>query len=400
MFFASTKRRNSNQHSDASKSYASLEARRLLALAPLPEMTTDVAEYAATVDNAVVRVDDQQRLIIRTTGESNRVDVRLGFNYLRVNNDSYDSLALQIDPSQYDKIILISGGDDLARVDGRDLDAQMHPGRLWVSAAVGPLGSDALSPIQIHGTDFERLEVNDNHFGDVGPFIHTSTNRIRMYGGDGVDRLNMSSSNNFAIATSASMVGEGYRYSSNVFGDLYVTGGGGEDFASLAGTRGYSTGAFFIGGSTTGNDVYIGRDNYSRISNELWDGRFIDFETQRVDLLSGEDRSNISDTLPTSTYYRVVGQDLVGNFRRIIGSEFIVIEGGDVASDTLYRPDATDAVFSESATEFSFTSGEVSDDGNTTDDDIDDELLLPVLGKETLPDYFAWRFVSFERLVG
>ena len=68
MMFACNKRRNSNPSGDASKSYAALEARQLLAFAPLPEMTTDVAEFAQTVDDAVVRVDDQQRLIIRTTG--------------------------------------------------------------------------------------------------------------------------------------------------------------------------------------------------------------------------------------------------------------------------------------------------------------------------------------------
>ena len=74
MIFASNKRRKSNRPGDASKSYASLESRRLLAFSVLPEMTTDVAEYAQTVDDAVIRVDDQRRLVIRTTGESNRID--------------------------------------------------------------------------------------------------------------------------------------------------------------------------------------------------------------------------------------------------------------------------------------------------------------------------------------
>ena len=180
MFFASTKRRSGNRHSDASRSYVSLEARRLLALAPLPELTTDVAEFAQTVDDAVVRVDDQ-RLIIRTTGESNLINIRLELNYLQV-NASFDSLALEIDPSQYSRIILISEGDDVARVSGSDLDAQLHPTRLWVSGDVGPFGSDDLSPIQINGTNFERLEVNDSHLRDAGPFLHTSDNRIRFYG--------------------------------------------------------------------------------------------------------------------------------------------------------------------------------------------------------------------------
>lgn len=394
MFFASTKKRSGNRHSDASKSYASLEARQLLAFAPLPEMTTDVAEYAQTVDNAVIRVDDQQRLIIRTTGVNNRIDVRLEFNYLQVNS-SFNSLALEIDPSQYDRIILISEGDDVARVSGSNLNAQMHPDRLWVSGDVGPFGSSELSPIQINGTNFERVEVNDNHLSDVGPFLHTSNNRIRIYGGDGVDRLNMSSESDFAIATSVALAGDGYHFSSNAFGDLFVSGGGGEDFASLAGTRGFAESSFFLSESATGNDVYVGRDNFSRISNELWDGRFVDFETQRVDLLSGEDRSDIADTEPASTYYRVDGQDLVGNFRRIIGSEFIVVEGEGIASDNLFRPELVDSVFSETSDEFSITKGDLPND-----DDVVDDEFLPGVFRESFPDYLAWRFVSFERLVG
>jgi len=277
----------------------------------------------------------------------------------------------------------------------------MHPDKLWVSGAVGPRGSDALSPIEIHGSNFQRLEVNDFSYGDVGPFIHTSNNRIRMYGSDGVDRLNMASDSNFDIATSVTMNGEGYSYSSNVFGDLYVSGGGGEDFASLAGTRGYGDMPFAVSESTNGNDTYIGSDNYSRISNELWDARFIDFETQRVDLLSGEDRSFIEDTLPANTYYRVDGQDLVGAYRRIIGSEFIEVNGAGTASDTLYRPEVTDAVFSEADGEFSFSSIEQTlDDDVGAEQDDNDEVIFPNNGIETIPDYFTWKFVSFERLVG
>lgn len=395
MFFASTKRRSGNRHSDASRSYVSLEARRLLALAPLPELTTDVAEFAQTVDDAVVRVDDQ-RLIIRTTGESNLINIRLELNYLQV-NASFDSLALEIDPSQYSRIILISEGDDVARVSGSDLDAQLHPTRLWVSGDVGPFGSDDLSPIQINGTNFERLEVNDSHLRDAGPFLHTSDNRIRFYGGDGVDRLDMSSESDFAITTSVSLVGDGYHFSSNAFGDLFVSGGGGEDFATLAGTRGFTESSFFRSESANGDDVYFGRDNFSRISNDLWDGRFVDFETQRVDLLSGEDRSNIVDTLPASTFYRVDGQDLVGNFRRIIGSEFIVVNGGDIDSDTLFRPDLVDGVFSETSDEFGLTQGDLpNDDGG---DVVDDGEFRPLF-EERIPDFLAWRFISFERLVG
>ena len=399
MIFACNKRRISNPSGDASKSYAALEARQLLAFAPLPEMTTDVAEFAQTVDDAVVRVDDQQRLIIRTTGVNNSVDFRLDQGYLYVNRGSFNALALEIDQTQYDRIILISGGDDSASFSGVNVTAQMHPDRLWVSSGLGPFGQDTKTPIQINGTNFERVEVNDGSFGDVGPVIHTSQNRIRMYGSDGVDRLTMESSNNFAIATSASLVGEGYYFSSNTFGDIFVSGGGGEDFASLAGTRGYADDAFIVSSSTSGNDVYFGRDSFSRISNELWDGRFVDFETQRVDLLSGEDRSFVEDTEPSNTFYRVDGQDLVGAFRRFIGSEFIEINGADTPGDTLFRPDADalDAVFSESDNEFNYTSTTPIPNGDDTEDD---DNSLANFGQETLPDYFAWKFTSFERLVG
>ena len=400
MIFASNKRRKSNRPGDASKSYASLESRRLLAFSVLPEMTTDVAEYAQTVDDAVIRVDDQRRLVIRTTGESNRIDFRLQYNYLEVNRGPGLSLALEIDPTQYDRIILLSGGDDVTRVDGRDLIAQMHPDRLWVSATVDTPGSDTESPIQIFGSNFERLEVNEFSGGDVGPFVHRSNNRIRMYGNDGVDRLDMTSNGSFSIQTSVQMAGEGYHFSSNVFGDLFVSGGGGNDFASLAGTRGYADDAFLISRSTTGNDVYVGRDNFSQITNELWDGRFVDFETQRVDLLSGVDRSIVTDTVPERTYYRVDGQDLVGGFRRFIGSEFIEINGANTQTDTLTEPaDSTDAVFSEFDNEFNYTStAPIPDDTDTDEKDASDGLSN--FGQETLPDYFQWKFTSFERLVG
>ena len=399
MMFACNKRRNSNPSGDASKSYAALEARQLLAFAPLPEMTTDVAEFAQTVDDAVVRVDDQQRLIIRTTGANNSINISLEQSYLYVNRSSFDALALEIDQSQYDQIILISGGDDSVSFSGVNLTAQLHPDRVWVSSGLGPFGENDKTPIQINGTNFERLEVNDSSFGDFGPTIHSSQNRIRMFGSDGVDRLTMQSNNAFAIATSASLVGDGYHYSTNAFGDLFVSGGGGEDFASLAGTRGYADDAFLVSGSSSGDDVYIGRDNFSRISNELWDGRFVDFETQRVDLLSGEDRSFVDDTDPENTYYRVDGQDLVGAFRRFIGSEFIEINGADTPADTLFRPDTavTDAVFSEAAGEFNFASTNPIPDGDDTEED---DNGLPNISQESIPDYFAWTFTSFERLVG
>ena len=54
MFFASKMRRNRNHSRATGVGYASLESRRLLALAALPETTTDVAEYAATIEDAVI----------------------------------------------------------------------------------------------------------------------------------------------------------------------------------------------------------------------------------------------------------------------------------------------------------------------------------------------------------
>lgn len=400
---AHTKRRSATKRGGG-RFYDALEAKRLLALAPLPQMTTNVEQFAQTVEDAVVRVDDQQRLLIRTTGGNNRVDFNLGFNFLHVNRGSFAELALELDPTQYDQIIVVSGGNDVAQVSGQNLFAQMHPDKLWVSAEVGALGSNDLAPIQIHASGFERMQVDDHLYGDVGPFIHTSNNRIRMYGSDGVDRLDMNSNSNFAIATSAKLIGDGYFYSSNVFGDLFVSGGGGEDFAALAGTRGFPGNAFFVAESTTGDDVYYGRDNLSRISNELWDGRFLDFETQRIDLLGGEDRSVVKDSAAANTYYRVAGDDLVGAYRRFIGSEFIEVSGANIERDTLFRPHETDAVFSESAERFSYTSanfpdGDVTVDENSNENS-EDDVVLPGLGEEIIPDYFRWTFTSFERLVG
>ena len=77
--FAGFRKKNRRQRVEsASKSYAPLENRRLLVFAPLPEMTTDVAAFADNVSDAIVRID-QDRLIIRTTGEQNRVDIHLDY---------------------------------------------------------------------------------------------------------------------------------------------------------------------------------------------------------------------------------------------------------------------------------------------------------------------------------
>jgi hypothetical protein len=349
-------------------------------------MTTDVAAFAQTVDNAVVRVNND-RLIIRTTGAENRIEMRLDQSYLQVNRDSYNALALQVDPSQYSSIVLIGGGEDFVRYAGSDLTAQMHPDRHWVSASIGPIGGDVVEQIDIHGNDFEQVEVNQSDLRDYGPYILESNNRIRMYGSEGVDRLDMASANSFAIATSVSMTGEGFYFSSNVFGDLYVDGRGGDDFASLAGTRGFAEGAFLVDGATDGSDRYTGRDDWSRIQNELWDGRFRNFETQRIDLLSGDDVIVVEDSDQPASWYRVDGENLVGGYRRMINTESIEIRGSDVSTETLFRP-VGDGEFSEEADLMVWSS---VDSGSNT---------LPLYPAQISPDYFNWSFVGFDRLVG
>ncbi len=401
MFIASIKRQRTRRVTEnASKSYAALEARQMLTFALLPEMTTDVPEFAQTVDNAIVRVDDQQRLIIRTTGDANRIDVQLEQNFLQVNRANYSTLALEIDPTQYDQIVLLSGGQDVVRVSGENLRAQLHPDQLWVSAPI----EGASSNLQIHGRDFERVEVNDDHRQDVGPFIHRSNNRIRMYGSDGIDRLNMTSSNDFAIATNASLTGDGYALSSNVFGDLYVTGAGGDDFASLVGTRGFSPKAFLLSDSPTGNDVYFGRDNHSRISNDFWDGRFVDFETQRIDLLSGQDRGIVMDSQRSGAYYRVDGEQLVGAFRRMIGIETIAVDGTETSIDSLVRPDSTLGQFADADTQYVYQFDAAQNSENRSVAFVVPPEGFPIFGggvaREIVPANFYWKFSLFERLVG
>ncbi len=393
MKFPSFKRRSRLHSRSASTTYASLELRQMLAFAPFPELTSDVSVYAQTVDHAIVRVDDQQRLIIRPTGQDNRIDIYLQFNYLQVNRDNYNTLALEIDPTQYSKIILIGDGQDTVRVSGDDLSAQMHPGRLWVSAYLASEPGGKTANLQIHGSNLEHLEVNDDHYQDVGPFIHLSENRVRMYGSNGADQLEMSSEDSFAIATRVALRGDGYYFSSNVFGDLFVDGGGGEDSANMAGTRGFESDAFILSESTTGNDVYRGRDNHSRISNELWDGRFVNFETQRIDLLSGDDRGYVSDQLREDAYYLVDGDELIGAFRRMAGIERIKIDGTVTAMDTFVRPDAEQGQFNVTENDYEFRS--FNDIATDSHEGVPPSLTIY---SEVFPDYFVWKFISFERL--
>jgi len=395
MFFASNNRRSKRSRS-ASTGYVSLEGRQLLTFVPLPTViTTDVAEFSAAVDNAVVRVDDQRRLIIRTTGQENRIDVQLEYGILQVNRADFFDTALEIDTQQYDRILLISGGDDDVRVSGRAITAQLHPDRLWVSAQSHPLDSES-GAIQIHGSDFEHVEVNHADIRDFGPFILHSDNRIRFHGSDGVDRLDMGSTSNFSVKTSASLTGDGYYFFANAFEDLYVDGGGGEDFASLAGTRGFQPDSFIANSNegSSGADLYIGRDNWSRISNELWDGRFVNFETQRVDLLSGEDRSIVEDTVRESAHYRLVGEDLVGAYRRMVGVEFIEIKGSVSGTEVLVQPPSADAVLTQEEDTFILTSQA--------------EAVVPLVPQlnnvfssrlaDNVPNFFQWKFESFDRL--
>ena len=350
-------------------------------------MTLDVAEFAQTVDDAVVRVDSD-RLIIRTTGAANIIDIRVDSGYLQINNNALDELALQLDPNQYSSIVLLSGGEDRLRTWGSGLVAQMHPNRLWVQADFAPFGGDILERIQIHGTNFDHLEVNEDNLNDAGPYLLTSNNRVRMHGSAGVDRLNMSSDSSFAIATSVSMAGDGYTYSSNAFGDLYVTGGGGDDFASLVGTRGFTEDGFFVPLEADGNDIYEGNDNSSRIRNDFWDARFVDFETQRVDLLSGDDRSVVSDT--GAAWYRVDGADLVGGFRRMINVETIEINSSSTANYTLLEPQDDSGVFVRDPGQWSWSSSP----SFTLDPDMSN------FPEQIRPEYFDWTFARFDRLVG
>lgn len=384
MFFASNKRRN-KRSGHASTTYVNLEQRQLLTIVPNPVQTTNVADFAVVVDDAVVRVDDR-RLIIRTTGEENRIDISLEFGYLQVNRDSVFSTALQIDTQQYDRIVLLSGGDDDVRVTGRNITAQLHPDRLWFSGESLSFDGEA-EPIQINGSDFEHVEVLDSNFRDFGPSVIRSENRIRFHGSDGVDRLDMRSGNNFAISTSVSLTGEDYSFYANAFGDLFVDGGGGDDFASLAGTRGFEPDAFFANDQTglNGDDVYYGRDNFSRISNDLWDARFVNFETQRVDLLSGLDRSVVEDTERPSAHYRVVGEDLVGGFRRMVGVESIEIIGNQNSTEVLVGVTSEDGVLLQ------------EDDVAVLSNDFPLPNNSPFL-PEVFPRSYQWQFRSFDRI--
>lgn len=393
MFFASQKRRRKHlrnfrsRRNCASKQYRSLESRQLLAFLPPPVMTTNVADFAHTIDDAIVRVDDQQRLVIRTTGQENRIDLRLDQGYLQVNRESVFSSALEIDLSQYQRIVMIGGGEDELRVWGTELTAQMHPDRLWVAGESRSFSSGLSGSLELHGNGFEHVEVNDSGQQDYGPLLHLSRNRIRMHGSAGVERLDMVSTNNFSVKTSVSMTGDDFYFSANTFGDLYVTGRGGNDFASLAGTRGFEAGAVLNDSSaSSGNDIYTGRNNWSRIQNDLWDARFVDFETQRVNLLSGEDSAMIADTNRPAAWYRADGQDLVGAFRRLMNVEAIQVTGSDVTSEVLLEPVAENATLDVAADSYRW-SGDFAAAADT-----------PRYLAEAFPPTFEWTFDSFDRL--
>lgn len=391
MFFASQKRRRKLQRSNrsrrkgASKQYSQLESRQLLAFLPPPVMTTNVADFAHTIEDAIVRVDDQQRLVIRTTGQENRIDLRFDQGFIQINRDSQFSTALQIDLSQYQRIVMIGGGEDELRVWGTGLSAQIHPNRLWVAGESNSL-EGASGSLVLHGNGFEHVEVNDSGQQDFGPLLHQSNNRIRMFGSDGVERLDMNSRNNFSIKTSVSLTGDDFYFSANAFGDLYVTGRGGNDFASLAGTRGFGATLSHLS-AANGNDVYTGRDNWSRIQNDLWDARFVDFETQRVDLLSGNDSANVADTNRPAAWYRVNGRDLVGAFRRFVNVEAIRVTGSDVGNEVLVEPTAAGDVTLAVEADSYRLSGNLKTPASS-----------PLHLAETFPDSFEWTFESFDRI--
>lgn len=394
--FASTNRRRRNRTRPLPAQYAALEPKRLLAFAAPPTTTTDVPSFADATEDAIVRIDDQNRLIIRTTGETNHVWIDLNFNYIQINNRSHSSTALEIEPDRYDRIILIGDGNDTVRVTGGGLRAQLHPTRMWVSTENVGLYTEDTLPLEIFGNGFENVQVNDDAQIDFGKFVAKSTNRIRMHGSEEVDSLTMQTSNGLITRTSVTLSGEGYRLSSNYFGDLYVNGNGGRDFGLLTGTRGYQPTAVVLGSPTAGDDVYFARDNFSRITNELFDARFVDIETQRVDLLTGDDRATIRDVSLTKAYYRVDGNQLVGAFRRLINIETIRVDASETLNDFLLRPDTEKGTFSEPANvlryEFELNNSNVDEtDSNPLPADLDSDQIVPSM--------FAWTFVGIEEVL-
>jgi hypothetical protein len=397
--FTQASRRRRRKGSSTQASYTKLESRKLLTLAAPPATTDDINAFADSVEDAIVRIDDMDRLIIRTTGESNQITINLDLSYIQVNNESFSSLALEVQPERYDSILLLSGGDDTVRVLGQNLRAQMHPTRLWVATDnVGNQVEDGL-PLQIFGSSFENVQVHDALLVDFGHFIVRSNNQIRMYGSEGTDYLNMETTTGLVTRTTATLVGEGYRLSSNAFGDLYVTGSGGEDFGMITGTRGYRQDALAVFGSPTdGKDLYFARDNFAQLTNELFNARFVDIETQRVDLLSGDDRAVIMDENRVNAYYRVDGEHLVGAFRRLINTETIQVDAIATSQDFFFRPDPERGAFFETETELRYEFKVPSDESANTEPGIGP---LPPLSPayEIIPGQFSWRFLGIENVL-
>ncbi len=318
-------------------SYQQIESKKLLAIAAPPMVTTDVGVFLESTENAIVRIDEEaSRLVIRLDGEDNTVDINLDFGYIEVNRTG-DGPVLAIEPDRYDRILVFGNGDDVLNVVGMDLRAQLRPDRAWVaSETVGRFGGER-GAISVQATDVEDVGVLDSPLIDVGPFIYRSDNVVRFFGSDGDDHLTMTSDNPFLITTGATLVGEGYRYRVNSFGQLRVFAGEGQNLASIRGTRDFRTtdSVVGVGFQGSGVDQFFATDEFSRIRNDRFEAQFSGFDITRVDLLSGDDSVHVVDTQATETAYQVDGETLVGNFRRFINAERITIDGSAISDDTL-----------------------------------------------------------------
>ena len=165
------------------------------------------------------------------------------------------------------------------------------------------------------------------------------------------------------------------------------TARGGNDLASLAGTRSFEPNEFpgFLPAST-GKDFYTGRDDWSRIRNDKWDARFVNFETQRVDLLSGRDSAVVEDINRAVSRYRFVGHDLVGAYRRFINIETIHVTGTDKNTEVIVDPISGDGSLVEQADTYVWAGSRLPQ--------VSSSYLA-----EVFPATFNWKFESFDRLV-
>lgn len=393
--FAKSGRRNRNRHI----SYAQLERRQVLTTILLPEMTTDLAVFEESTQNATVHVNDSSELVIRVTGEENYIEINLDWGQIRVNPTKQEPV-LGIDVDRYEKILVVGDGDDNLVVIGDGLRAQMHPQRTWIKAE--NYFRQEGQELTIHGIGLEDVEIRDF----IVPFSGSlsNSNVVRMFGSDGSDHLTMTD------AISATVVGEGYQYRASGLGKLFAFANGGENFASVIGTREIPGDSTLIESNwhcaalnttrtcfpyqiSDGVDLFYAADNFANLQNSLIDARFVDFGTTRVDLLSGVDQVHIQDTEAESSWYRVDGESLVGANRRFINSERITIDGTGIANDQLVTPDLSAGEFESDENDRSYSFRR------------DTTVLLPE-GEakyeglnQVIPDEFYWAWNSFETIL-